>query len=240
MDVVLMSITGISLLLAIVMGLVVFRLLREERERSEARVALLRNAVGEAVPLELFESEAAADSGPHVEIARSRELFGVSEGESPWPRRAAIAAVLAVVVSAGGYLMLGGGTRQGDGPTPIPSRPLELLALQHTQDADALTITGTLMNPRNGATVDRITATAFLLAADGRVLATARAPLDYQSLAPGDESDFVIRVPVGGAVSRYRVGFRRADGSVVTHVDRRSEGSSARHSRTTENAPWLR
>jgi len=48
-------------------------------------------------------------------------------------------------------------------------------------------------------------------------------PLDFTSLTPGDESPFVIRVPVSGEVSRYRVGFRGPDDRVVGHVDRRTD-----------------
>ena len=71
-------------------------------------------------------------------------------------------------------------------------------------------------------------ATAFAFAADGTFLASGRAPLDFTTLAPGDESPFVVTVPVKGEVARYRVGFRSADGRVVAHVDRRGGGAIAR------------
>ena len=44
MDVVLVSITALSLILAIAMGVVLFTVLREDRQRSDARVAALGKA----------------------------------------------------------------------------------------------------------------------------------------------------------------------------------------------------
>jgi hypothetical protein len=79
-----------------------------------------------------------------------------------------------------------------------------------------------VQNPKTGASVTRLTATAVVFAADGTFLAGGKAPLDYTSLAAGDESPFVVTVPVRGSVARYRVGFRGEDGSVVAHVDRRA------------------
>jgi len=71
------------------------------------------------------------------------------------------------------------------------------------------------------------------------VAGTGRAPLDYVTLAPGDESSFVVKVPVRGPIARYRVGFRAADGTVVAHVDRRTPGSSARNTGSSGSAPWV-
>jgi hypothetical protein len=123
-------------------------------------------------------------------------------------------------------------------PAAVP--PLELLALRHSQDADGLTISGLVLNPRSGVAVSRVTATAFLLDAGGGVLASGRASLDYPTLSPGDESAFVIKIPVTGTVSRYRVGFRGPDGAVIAHVDRRPDGTAARIDHTGGVAPWVR
>jgi hypothetical protein len=109
-----------------------------------------------------------------------------------------------------------------------PAVPLELLSLKHSQEANSLTVTGLVQNPRSGAPLSKVFATAFVFAADGSFLASGRAPLDFTTLGPGDESPFVVTVPVTGAVARYRVGFRSADGRVVAHVDRRSGGAIAR------------
>jgi hypothetical protein len=79
-----------------------------------------------------------------------------------------------------------------------------------------------VQNPKAGAPVSRLTATAVVFAPDGTFLAGGKAPLDYTSLAAGDESPFVVTVPISGSVARYRVGFRAEDGTVVAHVDRRA------------------
>ena len=48
MDFVLVSITALSLILAIAMGVVLFTVLREDRQRSDARVAALARGVGQS------------------------------------------------------------------------------------------------------------------------------------------------------------------------------------------------
>ena len=66
----------------------------------------------------------------------------------------------------------------------------------------------------------------FLFDRKGSFVASGRAPLDYQALAPGDESPFVITVPGAADVSRYRVSFREGD-DVLPHVDRREPAAVA-------------
>ena len=79
-----------------------------------------------------------------------------------------------------------------------------------------------MQNPRTGAPLSRVVVTAFAFGPDGTFLASSRAPLDFTTLAPGDESPFVVTVPVTGVVSRYRIGFRAEDGNVIAHVDKRA------------------
>jgi hypothetical protein len=73
-----------------------------------------------------------------------------------------------------------------------------------------------------------VTATAFLFGGDGTFLTSGRAPLDFTTLRAGEESPFVINVPVTGAVARYRVSFRDQTGRVIGHIDRRNNGAVAR------------
>jgi hypothetical protein len=117
---------------------------------------------------------------------------------------------------------IGAAKTSAQGATPTAAAPLELVSLRHTQDGGTLTITGLVQNPKAGVPVSRLTATAVVFAPDGTFLAGGKAPLDYTSLAAGDESPFVVTVPVSGSVARYRVGFRAEDGTVVAHVDRRN------------------
>ena len=83
--------------------------------------------------------------------------------------------------------------------------------------------------------LSKISATALVFSADGTFLASGRAPLDYTVLRPGDESGFVISVPVNVPVARYRVGFRSEDGRVIGHIDRRTATTMA----STSDAPPL-
>jgi hypothetical protein len=105
---------------------------------------------------------------------------------------------------------------------------LELLSLQHARQNGTLVISGLVQNPRSAAALAGIQATVQLFDPDGRAVATGRAPLDFTTLAPGDESPFVIRVPVSSAVARYRVGFRGENDRVLGHVDRRNSEAVAR------------
>ena len=112
-------------------------------------------------------------------------------------------------------------------PTAAEPVPLELVSLRHLQQAQTLTVTGLVQNPRTGAPLSHVVATAFVFGPDGTFLASSRAPLDFTTLAPGDESPFVVTVPVTGAVSRYRIGFRGEDGRVIAHVDKRGPDALA-------------
>jgi hypothetical protein len=112
-------------------------------------------------------------------------------------------------------------------PAVLDSAPLELVALHHTQQSERLVITGLVQNPRRGSAISHVVATAFLFGPDGAFLTSNRAPLDFTTLSPGDESAFVINVPVTGPVARYRIGFRTEDGRVIEHVDKRAPDALA-------------
>jgi hypothetical protein len=256
LDIVMPLITVLALALALGMGVVLFRFTREERRRSDARVAALIEASAERV------TEAAAEAGnteatgvaafqaeaPRVDrfaaerfdlgvgyspdVVKVSELFAEPEHESPWGRRIAVAACVAAIVGVAGFLLLSRDTTMEDAaarPVAVAAEqpPIELLSLRHTQQPGSLTVTGLVQNPRNGVALSRVTATAFVFSADGTYLASGRAPLDFSTIGPGEESPFVVTVPVTGTVARYRVGFRGEDGRVIAHVDRRASGTMA-------------
>ena len=166
------------------------------------------------------------------------QLFVQAESRSPWGRRAAVAGTLAATVLAIGFAATSASrpaavvTHRSEASAPessVPPQgsapgavPLELLSLHHVQEAERLVITGVVQNPRRGAALPRLMATAFLFGPDGTFLTSRRAPIDFTNLTPGMESPFVVTVPVTGTVARYRVGFRTEDGRVVAHVDRRT------------------
>ncbi len=107
--------------------------------------------------------------------------------------------------------------------------PLELLALSHARADGSLTVSGRVQNPRGGQPLETLTATVFLFGADGSFLTSGRSPLDVQPLGAGDESAFVVTIPVNGAVTRYRVSFRDGAGRAVAHADHRNAAALARN-----------
>ena len=244
MDTLFLAITGLSLLLVLVMALIVARLLRDERRRSEARVAALLAMSGEVEPAAAPAAAAAEHAGYEEELdLRSSEppavaaMFAQPERPSPWGARLAIIAPLALIITGAGIAFYPG-TPDIGAPAQPPAEaapaatavamPLELLSLQHAQDRGTLTVTGLVQNPRRAAPISKVFATAFVFAADGTFLGSGRAPLDFTTLAAGNESPFVVTVPVKGDVARYRIGFRAEDGRVIAHVDRRAGGAVAR------------
>jgi hypothetical protein len=256
MDTVLIAVTALSLAMAIGMAVIVAKLLRDDRERSDARVAALTAmAAGpiareeEIAPaLRLHDTEAtrrtrhaAAAVQPVAEVlgdlelrparpvAGSRsELFAARHDPSPWGTRLAVIGSLAAAVAVAIFAVTMAGRHSNAAPAPVPlaaaagNVPLELVALRHSRDARSLTISGLVQNPKTAQPQSRLIATAFVFGLDGAFLTSSRAPLDVSRLAPGEESPFVVSVPVSGDVSRYRIGFRTEDGQVVAHVDKRT------------------
>ena len=270
MESVLIVVTLVSLCMTIGLAVILVRLVRDERRRSDARVAVLREMAEAAVerqptehaPPSAISYQLSAKSGStevlrqpadldldysHDNTVLGTELFIRPEPSTAWPRRLAIVGILVLVVAAVGLAVR---SRSGStAPTTSVATAattgsasgqqtalLELLSLKQTQDTGALTITGLVQNPRDGAVLSKISATALVFGADGTFLASGRAPLDYTVLRPGDESGFVISVPVSAPVARYRVGFRSEDGRVIGHIDRRTATTMA----SSSNAPPLR
>jgi hypothetical protein len=168
------------------------------------------------------------------EPAAVQDLFQEPEKDSPWPRRLAVvgslAAVAAIVVF--GWSNLGFWQAHPTATSAAVSEvvvdtPLELLSLRHAQENGTFTITGLVQNPRAGRELNGVRATVFVFGPNGSFMASGRAPLDFVALGPGEESPFVIRVPLTGDVARYRVGFRGSDDRVLAHVDRRSPDALA-------------
>ena len=164
-------------------------------------------------------------------------LFAETEQASPWGRRFAVIGSFALVLLMIGFATMSGRVRSSASAAPGPSvaqhapaldtLPLELLSLHHAQETERFVISGLVQNPRTGAPLSRVVATAFLFGPDGTFLTSGRAPLDFTTLTPGVESPFVVNVPVTGQVARYRVGFRTEDGRVIAHVDKRGPDALA-------------
>jgi hypothetical protein len=103
-----------------------------------------------------------------------------------------------------------------------------LLALSALQEHGTVTVSGIVQNPHRGAPLAGVHASVLLFDSGGRLLSRGEAPLDFATLSGGDESPFIVRVPVQGNVARYRVSFRGSDDRVLGHVDRRQAGTAAR------------
>lgn len=265
--------------LAIGLTVVVIRLLRQDRQRSDARVAALVSLAGspamtpapvmtfEHPPVRLERRPAAVRRSapvpapqrpaPRVETAPVRmsaadieifrdagapsfaaapalpsDLFGQS---APKTGSHLLYIGIGAIVMAALIFM---GFRWAVGSSPAPTtetsaalapaaaaataQPLGLVALRHEQSADGtLVISGVVRNPAGSIAREKIFAAASLVDAGGALVATARAPLDFTSLAPGEESPFVVRIAAANGVARYRIGFRDAAGAAVAHIDRR-------------------
>jgi hypothetical protein len=164
-------------------------------------------------------------------------LFEETAAPSPWGRRFAVIGALAAVVVAVSVVLASMHSSATAGPTVNPRQqqpavgtsPLELVSLHHSQEPQRLVITGLVQNPRSGGALSHIVATAFVFGPDGAFLTSSRAPLDFITLSPGDESGFVLNIPVTGSVARYRVGFRTEDGRVIEHVDKRTPDALAQN-----------
>jgi hypothetical protein len=262
MDTVLIAVTAISLALAVGMAILVARLLREDRQRSEARVAALAAMAGDplpsrneiSLPQPVFHDleptrrtgHAAAAVAPateelrdlelrpaHTDAGSRPELFASRQDPSPWGPRLAVIGSLTAAVAVAFLVVTLFGRHSNAAATPatldhaVESAPLELVALRHVREGGTLTISGLVQNPKSGLPQARLIATAFVFGPDGTFLTSSRAPLDISRLAAGDESPFVVPVPVNGEVSRYRIGFRTEDGQVVAHVDKRTPDTFA-------------
>jgi hypothetical protein len=219
----------VSLAIATAMAIVVARMRREERGRSDARVeALSRMAEADFLP----EPDPFPTSTPTL-VETSSGLFAEPDPASPWGPRLAIGGAMAVVLLVVVVVSLlrapaAPATAAGIEAQAVAA-PLELIALEHRQDQGSLTVSGRVRNSRSGQPVSSLTATVFLFGSDGAFMTSGRSPLDVPVLDAGGESAFVVVIPVNGAVTRYRISFRDAAGHAVAHVDRRNTASLARN-----------
>lgn len=225
----LLVVTLASLILAAVTSAVAWRVVGEERRRSQARIRTLAAEI---------------HGTDHV----ASELFAAAEGRAPIPRgpqrgsrvgvevRAGVAialGVFAVGAAAALAVVLSAGPRTVT-PAPVApaaavaDTPLELIALGHQRDGDRLTVRGVVRNRADGAAVSQLSPVVFVFDHDGGFVASGRGTIEASTLVPGADSTFVVGVPGITDVGRYRVSFR-TDDRIIPHVDRR-EGSRPQES----------
>lgn len=213
-----MTLTVLSCAACAASGVLTWRTVTNDRRRSAARVAALAAAVH-------ADDHAAESLDPQpVEVA---SMFDTKPGGSvsapPFLKAAVVSALgLALIVFAAMS------TRDHSPQTAPPGNPapLELITMTHTRDGNRLTVSGTVRNPRDGAPLTRIDAVVSAFDRSGGIAARGAAPLDFTTLAPGDESSFVVTVSGAAAVSRYRVSFRTPT-SLLRHIDRRAQSQFA-------------
>jgi hypothetical protein len=203
----LMVLTVASVAAAIGFAVYAWRLSRLERLRSKARVTALAAAIdgtsAEPAHAAMFsrDAESAVQGRPLLKVAIG---FGM--------------AVFLIVVIA----MTGNRHESGSAATVANSsaqESLELLSMRHEREGENLTVTGLVRNPGAPAS-GAIMAVVLAFDREGSFVASGRAPLEFATIAAGDESPFRVIIPGVKDVGRYRVSFR-TDAGVVRHVDRR-------------------
>jgi hypothetical protein len=216
-DSVLFALTIVSVVAAGACGAFAWRLLREDRRRSDARVAALSAAIDAGEPYEPHAAPAPVSvselfNPQHSASARGNPMIKVAVG-------VVMGLVLIVAIAMSGRGPGGGGEQAA---AASGGRPLELISMRHTRAGDTLTVSGLVRNPSNAGRVERVTAVVFAFDRAGTFVASGRAPLDFVTLDAGDESPFVVSIAAVSEVGRYRVTFRTESG-VVRHVDRRAD-----------------
>jgi hypothetical protein len=230
--------TLVSLLLGTVMAVIAWRLLRQNAERRAARVEALQALAIENVEAGTPGSTRmeAGSLDPAIvytdlqysdEPAAGARLFTLPEGmpESRWQSRLALALALAACAAVPYALYNMGVFSAIASAAPVgQALPLELVSLRHTvDDHGGFTVTGLVQNPAAGRKTSGLVAVVYLFDDAGRFMATGRAAVDVPSLQAGEEATFTVTIPKTAGVGKYRVGFRLAEGGVVSHVDRRGQ-----------------
>lgn len=250
MDTLLLGITVVSLVVALVMSVTAWRLMRAEKQRSAARIAALSWAASDDQPvmmnLPIVEDKPIAQApwkpAPYLSTApaaapaslkatpepvatHATGFLGVAPQERDSGNRQKTLALAAVVF----FVCLAGATAwlmsapEGTSPVAVgPNSPLELVSLSHSRQNEKLSIAGLVRNPAAGKPVERLSAVVFLFDRTGTFVTSSKAHVDFLRLGAGDESPFVVSIDAPATVSRYRVSFRTDEG-VVPHIDRRGE-----------------
>ena len=237
MDTILLAITVVSLAAAFIMGAATWRLSRDERARSAARIAALAADADDADDADdARESPVAPVAAPWAPARVSAPVgdsflgSSLAKPSNGGQRGLAIAAgIVFMTIVVGGYFTVFGGDSPvaGAAASVGAETPLELVSMRHERQRTRLAITGLVRNPVSGNEVEKVAAVVLLFDQQGGFVTSARSDIDFTKLAPGDESPFVITLDAPSNVTRYRVSFRN-DAGVVPHIDRRGQEPIAR------------
>ena len=208
---VMMFVTTLSVAVAVVSGVLAWRVLRMERLRSLARVASLEAAIDDDSGVGEFAWEPAT----HLPTSPA-PLFEATPRHRGPLLTAAVSLVAGVMV-----IVLMAMLADRDRAVPPPDAPghdsLELLSMSHSREGSTLIVNGVVRNPSRAATAP-LTTVVTALDRDGQSIGSATASLT--SLAPGTTAPFTVRLDHITALGRYRVSFKTPTG-VAPHVDRR-------------------
>jgi hypothetical protein len=196
---------------AFVLTIAAWRMRRTDRRRSGARVAALAAAI-----------DPGADEGTPLLFSPERSSFA---DDHPLLRLAAAVVLVVALGLIASLVTYDPGTSAAVQARLRRTPPLALLSMRHERRGDTLTVTGLVRN-HGRLPAEGITAIVFAFDRSGTFVASARAPLDFRTLGPGEESPFRVAVPHVADVGRYRVTFRDETG-VVRHLDRRKQGTSS-------------
>lgn len=207
----LLVLTIIASIAAVAATAYAWQITRADRRRSDARVAALAAAID--------GTSQEADATPMFERApraglQGRPLLKLGVGF-------VMAVLVIVLIAMSGDRHATAADERQPVASGRPATPaLELLSMRHTRTGETLTVTGLVRN-RAAADTTPISAVVFVFDRDGGFVASGRAPLEFGSVAVGDESPFKVTIPDVKEVGRYRVSFRTPVG-IVPHVDRRA------------------
>jgi hypothetical protein len=208
----------VSLTAAAVCAGLLWRVLAENRRRSEARVAALASAIDGPRPVPAASDPIATAS-----------LFETGR-ESPMQGRPLLKVAIGFAMAVTLIVLAAMTTERQSARSAAPAETatqlaaLELLSMRHARTGEQLTVTGLVRNP--GAAVPaRVIAVVLAFDRRGDFVASGRAPLEFPALGSGDESPFQVTIPRVPDVGRYRVSFRTESG-VIRHVDRREGAAS--------------
>jgi hypothetical protein len=213
----LIIITVISLAVAVVMSLIAWRLARDERRRSEARVSALAADIRGDRPSPVRVSDSFFAGDRSLTAHRPFRALAVAA--------LVVGSAIALVVFASGSHSSPVAAAPGTAERPIAA-PLELVTLGHQRAGDRLIVRGVVRQPA-GADLPGLVAVVSVLNQHGDVVASGRGLVTGDRRAKGGtESIFAVTVAGAKDASRYRVGFKSNDRSVA-HLDRRERGATS-------------
>jgi len=230
MNVLLLVITVLSVAVACVASAIAWRVVRDERRRSEARVAALTDAIYEEATQRPVDVATLLAPSPAYRSRYGFIAIGVC-----------VVAGIALLLSWGGPFrpagaatpatLKGSAYENSSGPSRLSQKladaPLELVELEHERDGHRLIVRGLVRNPVNGAERDGLIAIVLAYSRTGDLLASGRAAVLQSKLSAGETTPFVVGVSGADNINRIRVSFRSAS-RIELHVDRRLHGNAAK------------